>query len=555
MQKEPRKVREFRRREQEILDTALKLFLEQGEDSVTVEMIADAVGIGKGTIYKHFKSKAEIYLRLMLDYERDLAALFHSEDVARDKEALSRAYFEFRMRDPQRYRLFDRLEEKVVKTSQVPEMVEELHKIRASNFDQGAYRRRQAGERSAVLPLLRCLGVGAWRRGAVPLAVLARGAGRPGRFLPLPDGYRRAHGQQAQARRRRSQRLIPVVPGRSHCAPRTLCRQGYTRRPSIRRRDVGCPFPANPPVAPRSFRSSPMSVREFPIHYIEPVFRPPSEAHSLVLPVTNGCSWNKCGFCEMYTQPQKKFRARDENEVLEEIRRCGERLIVKRVFLADGDALVLPTRRLLAVLQAIREHLPEVERVSSYCLPRNLRRKSVDELRELADAGLRMAYVGAESGDDEVLARVNKGETYSSTLDALEKLGEAGISRSVMILNGLGGMTLSAQHADNSARLMNAAQPEYLSTLVVSFPTGEQRFRAGFADFEALDRRALFVEVERLLQGLELEDTVFRSDHASNYLVLKGELGADKARLLAEVRQAIEQPQHAALRQEWQRGL
>ncbi|MFT2175557.1 radical SAM protein [Pseudomonas aeruginosa] len=258
---------------------------------------------------------------------------------------------------------------------------------------------------------------------------------------------------------------------------------------------------------------------------------------------------------EMYTQPQKKFRARDENEVLEEIRRCGERLIVKRVFLADGDALVLPTRRLLAVLQAIREHLPEVERVSSYCLPRNLRRKSVDELRELADAGLRMAYVGAESGDDEVLARVNKGETYSSTLDALEKLGEAGISRSVMILNGLGGMTLSAQHADNSARLMNAAQPEYLSTLVVSFPTGEQRFRAGFADFEALDRRALFVEVERLLQGLELEDTVFRSDHASNYLVLKGELGADKARLLAEVRQAIEQPQHAALRQEWQRGL
>lgn len=254
--------------------------------------------------------------------------------------------------------------------------------------------------------------------------------------------------------------------------------------------------------------------------------------------------------------PSRKEISRPRRERgTEEIRRCGERLIVKRVFLADGDALVLPTRRLLAVLQAIREHLPEVERVSSYCLPRNLRRKSVDELRELADAGLRMAYVGAESGDDEVLARVNKGETYSSTLDALEKLGEAGISRSVMILNGLGGMTLSAQHADNSARLMNAAQPEYLSTLVVSFPTGEQRFRAGFADFEALDRRALFVEVERLLQGLELEDTVFRSDHASNYLVLKGELGADKARLLAEVRQAIEQPQHAALRQEWQRGL
>lgn len=293
----------------------------------------------------------------------------------------------------------------------------------------------------------------------------------------------------------------------------------------------------------------------FPINYIEPVFRPPSEAHSLILPVTNGCSWNNCGFCEMYTQPQKKFRARDEAEVLAEIQRCGEQLIVQRVFLADGDALVLPTRRLLAILGAIREHMPQVERVSSYCLPRNLRKKSVDELKELADAGLKMAYVGAESGDDEVLARVNKGETFESTLSALDKLGQAGITRSVMVLNGLGGQLLSEQHALNSARLMNAAQPEYLSTLVVSFPTGEARFRAGFADYQPLSQDQLFREIEQLLQALELCDTVFRSDHASNYLVLKGTLGADKARMLAQVRKAIEQPQQAHLRQEWQRGL
>ena len=136
MQKESRKVREFRRREQEILDTALQLFLSEGEDSVTVEMIAEAAGIGKGTINKHFNSKAEIYLRLMLDYERDLAELFQSDNVARDREALSRAYFEFRMSDPQRYRLFDRLEEKVVKTRQVPELVEQLHSIRTSNFQR-----------------------------------------------------------------------------------------------------------------------------------------------------------------------------------------------------------------------------------------------------------------------------------------------------------------------------------------------------------------------------------------------------------------------------------
>ena len=296
-------------------------------------------------------------------------------------------------------------------------------------------------------------------------------------------------------------------------------------------------------------------MQDFPISYIEPVFRPPSEAHSLILPVTNGCSWNHCTFCEMYTQEQKKFRARDEAQVLEEIRRTGEQMIVQRVFLADGDALVMPTRRLLTILSAIREHMPEVTRVSSYCLPRNLRKKSVDELKELADAGLRMAYVGCESGDDEVLARVNKGETFESSLSALDKLGQAGITRSVMILNGLGGTVLSDQHADNSARLMNASQPEFLSTLVVSFPQGEARFKQSFADFQALNHQQLFVEVERLLQGLELHDTVFRSDHASNYLVLKGTLGADKQRLLAQVRQAIEQPQQAHLRQEWQRGL
>mgnify|MGYP000455663065 CR=1 FL=1 len=143
----------------------------------------------------------------------------------------------------------------------------------------------------------------------------------------------------------------------------------------------------------------------FPIAYIEPVFRPPSEAHSLILPVTNGCSWNACTFCEMYTQPQKKFRARDESQVLEEIRRAGQQLIVQRVFLADGDALVLPTRRLLNILQAIREHMPEVQRVSSYCLPRNVRNKSVADLQALREAGLSLVYVGAESGDDEVLRR------------------------------------------------------------------------------------------------------------------------------------------------------
>jgi radical SAM superfamily enzyme YgiQ (UPF0313 family) len=287
------------------------------------------------------------------------------------------------------------------------------------------------------------------------------------------------------------------------------------------------------------------------------VFRPPSEAQSLILPVTNGCSWNRCTYCEMYTAPQKKFALRNEDELLASIARSGELLggQISRVFLGDGDALALSTRRLMAVLQAVRTHLPGVRRISSYCLPRNLRHKTVAELTELRQAGLSLAYVGAESGDDTVLARVNKGETFASTADALNKLGEAGIGRSVMLLNGLGGQAHSQQHALHSARLANATQPEFLATLVVSFPQGEARFRAGYPEWEPLGLPGLFAEMEAFLQATDLKRTVFRSDHASNWLVLKGTLGAEKDRMLAQVRTAIAQPQHAGLRPAWARGL
>ncbi|MEK4033027.1 radical SAM protein [Methylocystis sp. IM3] len=293
----------------------------------------------------------------------------------------------------------------------------------------------------------------------------------------------------------------------------------------------------------------------FPIRYVEPVYRPPSEADSLILPVTDGCSWNKCTFCEMYSQ--KRFRPRSEEETLESLRRYGERFGdgVKRVFLADGDALSLSTRRLATVLEAIRRELPGVRRVSSYCLPRNLRKKSVAELEDLKALGLSLVYVGAESGDDEVLARVEKGETFETARESLDKLREAGIKRSVMILNGLGGKALSRQHALNSAALMNATQPEFLATLVISFPLGEARFRANFPDWEPLSVTELMQEMEIFLSALELKRTVFRSDHASNWLILKGTLGADKARLLDELRFAIAAPERAPLRPAWARGL
>ena len=294
-----------------------------------------------------------------------------------------------------------------------------------------------------------------------------------------------------------------------------------------------------------------------PIRYIDPVFRPPSEAQSLILPVTNGCSWNQCTYCEMYTTPQKKFALRDEAETLDSLRQIGEQFPgqVQRVFLGDGDAMVLSTRRLMSLLQAIKDQLPKVRRISSYCLPRNVRNKTVAELTELRAAGLSLVYVGAESGDDTVLQKIHKGETFETTRDALDKLGQAGITRSVMLLNGLGGRVHSEQHARNSARLANLTLPEFLATLVVSFPQGEERFRKNYPEWEPLNQQELFVEMQQFLQALDLKRTVFRSDHASNWLVLKGVLGAEKERLLQEVAHAIEQPESARLRAQWQRGL
>ena len=150
------------------------------------------------------------------------------------------------------------------------------------------------------------------------------------------------------------------------------------------------------------------------MQYIEPLFRPPSEARSLILQVTNGCSWNRCTFCDMYTQPQKRFSLKPQADIekdLAEVAASG--IPVRRIFLADGDAMTLSARRLRLILKAIRRYLPDVQRISSYCLPRNLQNKSVDELAELRDLGLSLFYVGCESGDDLVLERVSKGETSS----------------------------------------------------------------------------------------------------------------------------------------------
>ena len=200
-----------------------------------------------------------------------------------------------------------------------------------------------------------------------------------------------------------------------------------------------------------------------PVSYVDPVFRPPSEANSLILQVTNGCSWNKCTYCDMYTQPQKRFSVKPEEDVIKEIEWFSRNYSgIQRVFLADGDVISLSPRRLLNILNAIREYLPNVTRVASYCSPRNVSNKSDADLKALYDAGLKLVYVGAESGDDFVLKSINKGDTHDSVVDSLNRLADAGIKRSVMIINGAGGTRFSEQHALNSALLANKTQPEFL---------------------------------------------------------------------------------------------
>ncbi|WP_299011284.1 radical SAM protein [uncultured Shewanella sp.] len=293
------------------------------------------------------------------------------------------------------------------------------------------------------------------------------------------------------------------------------------------------------------------------LNYIEPVFRPPSEWRSLILQVTNGCSWNQCRFCDMYTAPQKKFRAQKIDNIEQDIitaAKSGQGF--RRIFLADGDAMTLPFKRLEAICLLIKKHLPQVTRISSYCLPRNINNKTVEELTRLKALGLSLLYVGCESGDDEVLSLVDKGETFDTSLAALNKMKAAGMKSSVMILNGLGGVRLSKQHAIGSAKLMNAAQPDYLSTLVVSFPLGKQRMDDSFdGGFQLPDQKGLFEEMLTLVEHLELKNTIFRSDHASNYLVLKGVLGKDKPAFIEQINAALFQPETIELRQEWQRGL
>lgn len=286
---------------------------------------------------------------------------------------------------------------------------------------------------------------------------------------------------------------------------------------------------------------------------IEPVIRPPSEAESFYLQVTLGCSANKCAFCGAYWS--KKFALKDRDEILADIKDGAEAYHdAKRVFLMDGDALAMPNSLLVPVLKELSAAFPYLTRVSSYANGYNLTSRTSEELKELKDNKLSLIYMGLESGDEKVLERCKKPCTAKSMVEAVRKADDAGIKSSVIVLLGLGGRMHSREHVEGTIEALNKMQPRYLSFLSLMLIPGTPLYHdAVKGTFSELGPKELLTEMRDIIKGLELDGTIFRSDHASNYVPLEGRFPKDKEKLIATLNAAIAGKLH--MRPEWERGL
>lgn len=272
------------------------------------------------------------------------------------------------------------------------------------------------------------------------------------------------------------------------------------------------------------------------------VYRPPSEARSLILQLTIGCARNECTFCSMYKD--KKFRIRNLEEVVEDIKMAQNHYMhgIERVFLADGDALIVKTKDLLYIIDKIHEILPAVNRITVYGAPKDVLVKKPEELKLLREAGLDMVYMGAESGSDKVLKDVRKNATRAEIIEAGQKLKSAGLKSSITLISGLGGVEDLEEHAVESGKVISAIKPEYASLLTLLMEPGTplyHQWKAG--EFQPLEGpEAVFKEMRLFLQNIDSEGTVFRANHASNYLPLAGTFNRDIPALLAQIDYAIQ---------------
>ncbi len=283
------------------------------------------------------------------------------------------------------------------------------------------------------------------------------------------------------------------------------------------------------------------------------IFRPPSEADSLLLQATIGCSHNRCTFCAMYRD--KQFRVRPISEVLEDISLARQYYgpEVRRVFICDGDALVLPQTYLVQVLDALAKSFPDLQRVGIYANARDILKRTDEELRELVNRKLTIFYIGMESGSDRILEQVAKGATAAEMVAAVQKAMAAGMKSSVIYLLGLGGRRYWQENAIESARAVSQMNPNYLSALTVTVipgtPLAEQLVRG---EFELPAPEEFAAELRLFLEHVRVKATVFRSNHASNYVPLAGRLPKDRERLISELDAAISQHR---FRPEYLRGL
>ena len=272
------------------------------------------------------------------------------------------------------------------------------------------------------------------------------------------------------------------------------------------------------------------------------MFRPPCEASSLIVQVTLGCPHNRCVFCGMYKM--KKYRVRDPEEVKADLRRA--RLIyrhVESIFLADGNTIAMNSEKLADIISYARDLFPEAERVSSYGGARFLKGKPVEALRRVREAGLDIIYFGLESGDDEILGRMDKGVDSAGMIEAARRVKEAGIDLSVYILLGLGGEDLWRQHAENTARVLNAMQPQFIRPRTLALLPGIPLYEeAREGRFREASGETIMRELQVMLSSLEIADAWFLSDHISNYVPVYGHLPEDQATMLATVEMALGDP-------------
>ena len=279
------------------------------------------------------------------------------------------------------------------------------------------------------------------------------------------------------------------------------------------------------------------------MRYEGSLYRPPSEAYSYILQVTIGCSHNRCTFCNMYME--KQFRVRPLDDVLEDLvmaRRAYRK--VQRIFLADGDALIVKTSDLRAILGTIKNLFPECERVTSYASARDLLLKTPEELEELHTLGLDMIYLGLESGSEKVLKDINKGVTVEETVEGALKAKAAGIKLSVTEITGLAGQDGMEEHALLSARALSRMNPEYIGLMTLTLRRGTKMtadWEAG--RFKRLTPRQYLEEQRILIANLDSEGSVLRSNHISNYVQLRGTMNRDRDRMLAALDGALQDPE------------